>query len=110
MDPTRTPSRLGLDIPNSKYNRRPMESGLGLPIPSSKYNRRPTPKEPRLGHEAWVNAGRTPNTSSTCLGFGACPKPNMLGSRQRVWTHFSPLMSLSPTLAKYFFLDPMQVH
>jgi hypothetical protein len=80
-----------------------MESGLELPIPSSRYNRRPTPKESGLEHEAWVNAGCTPNTPSMCLGFRACPKPNMLGFRQRAWTHFSPLMSPSPTLAKYFF-------
>ena len=26
------------------------------------------------------------------FGSGAHPKPNMLGSKQRVWTHSSPLM------------------
>jgi hypothetical protein len=52
---------------------------------------------------SWVRA-RTP--SPTCSGLGAHPKPNMFGSRQRAWTHFSSLMVYNLTLTRDFFETP----
>lgn len=35
--------------------------------------------------------------SSTCLGLGAYPEPNMLGFRQRAWIHFLLFISTRAT-------------
>jgi len=43
--------------------------------------------------------------SLTCSSSGVCPELNMLGSRQRAWTHFSHLIRLSSA-----FLGPDSAH
>jgi hypothetical protein len=44
--------------------------------------------------------------SPTCSGSGALLEPNMLGSKQCAWTHFSLQMGSSPTPIKDFFGIP----
>ena len=86
---------LGLDILNPKYNKEAKRNGFEYGSPSL------TPKEPRLGLLPWAWASTLepnmlrlpcPSLSPTYSGLGVRPEPNMFRSRQRVSTHFSPLM------------------
>jgi len=51
----------------------------------------------RLAPRAWEHS-----SSPMFLSSGAYPEPNMLGSRQRAWIHFSSLMGPSSTLFRDF--------
>jgi len=79
----------------------------------------PTPKElglrllPEPNSLEDMGSGMKPDPMlgvhpSTLVGSGAGPEPSMLGSRQFIWTRFSPLMGLSPTFARDFSETPCE--
>jgi hypothetical protein len=90
---TRTPIELGLGIPSLKYSRGLKESGFGHGNCSPTLYRAQT----------WTPITCTLSVDVTFLAplmLGV--HPNMLGSRQHTYTHFSSLMSLSSILVREF--------